>query len=70
MALPKHALQYQTEPQGRWKVGAWILANVALIISICAIGVGVNRLLLPWDGFPEESLVRDHGLHSISARFT
>lgn len=52
----RHALDYQVQPAGRWKVGAWVATNVALILCVCAVGVGCNRLLLPWDGFPERSL--------------
>uniref|UniRef100_A0A7S3B291 Uncharacterized protein n=1 Tax=Haptolina ericina TaxID=156174 RepID=A0A7S3B291_9EUKA len=53
----RHALQHQTE--GRWRATLWIATHVVLIIAVCAVGRSINKVLLPWDGYPDDTLYAD-----------
>ncbi|KAL1527666.1 hypothetical protein AB1Y20_009052 [Prymnesium parvum] len=50
----KHALQFQQEK--RWRGKLWIASHVLLITAVCAVGRAMNKLLLPWDGYPDDNL--------------
>ena len=53
----RHALGgHATGEANRWRGCVWIGTHVLLIVAICAEGVAVNRLLLPWDGYPAQDL--------------
>ena len=53
----RHALHQVTSTGGlNWRGSFWIATHVLLIVAVCAEGVAVNRLLLPWDGWPEDGM--------------
>lgn len=52
----QHALDGHHLPDRRWRGSVWLATHVVLVAAVCAEGVAINQLLLPWDGYPQSDV--------------